>query len=370
MKKNIMIIAFLLLLLIPFRVNAASIGSSSITQITELEIGKEYSISLNIGVNGIQKGDANSLGIWLVTYELEFDDSVIIISDISSNQWNSILYKDGTNYYVLSEVSDDSTSSNKCFDGVLYCSDYNVTIKFYVKDTKMTSTSIRVGDVEMGLLGMLKEGVTYTEDDMTVISGSVNKDMTASIKHTSTSSSSSKPSSIVENSKPTTSIPKKNNGTSSNSNIIKSSNRYLKKLEIKNYKIDFNKLRNEYEIEIDKTINNLDITAATEHAKATYKIIGADDLKSNNYVVKIEVTAENGAKNTYTITAKVKEERIIEELTEEEENITPKKKEFTINKKYVIIGAVIAGTIFLLIIIISIIIHSKDRKLEKALDEL
>ena len=103
--------------------------------------------------------------------------------------------------------------------------------------------------------------------------------------------------------------------------------------------------------------------------KAKYKIIGADDLKKNNYKVLVEVTAENGDKNTYTINVKVEEDKETN-ITTSDDNKDEPKKHFKLEKKHIIIGSIIAGVILILIIIIKFIVNIKDRKLERALDEL
>lgn len=78
-----------------------------------------------------------------------------------------------------------------------------------------------------------------------------------------------------------------------------SNNNKIKKLTIKNYSIDFNSAKNEYYL----TINNdktLSISVELENENAKYEIVGNNNLKHKS-VIKINVTAEDGSKNTYTI---------------------------------------------------------------------
>ena len=82
-----------------------------------------------------------------------------------------------------------------------------------------------------------------------------------------------------------------------------SSNNYLKSLEIKNYKLDFKKDKNNYTLKIDKDVETLEITALTEDEKSNYSITGNEKLK-NKSKIKINVSAENGEINTYIITIK------------------------------------------------------------------
>ena len=82
-----------------------------------------------------------------------------------------------------------------------------------------------------------------------------------------------------------------------------SSNNYLKSLEVKNYKLDFKKDKNNYTLKVDKDLETLEITALTEDEKSNYTIKGNEKLK-NKSKIQIIVTAENGDVNTYTISIK------------------------------------------------------------------
>lgn len=85
----------------------------------------------------------------------------------------------------------------------------------------------------------------------------------------------------------------------------KSSNNYLKELNIAGYPIDFSKTKTSYTINIGKGITKLDITAVAEDEKAKVAISGNNNLSSGTNVIKITVTAENGSKRVYTINATV-----------------------------------------------------------------
>lgn len=150
----------------------------------------------------------------------------------------------------------------------------------------------------------------------------------------------------------------------------KSNNNFIEKLEIKNYSIKFDKYINNYSITIEEDINTLDIDLSLEDSKSTYKIIGADNLKENNYKVSIEVTSESKETNTYIINIKTNEKE------EEKENTNPivntnkenkKDKKITINKDYIIIGIL---SIVLLIIISIIISNRNNRKINKMFNGL
>lgn len=361
-----MIMFLLLILFIPFNVKAASIEYTWITGTNEKTAGEEFSLSFGIKVSGIQKGNWDSLGILAVSYELIFDDTVFTITDISSRIWNSEIYKEDGKYYVVSSISENDPYKNKCVDGISYCADYLVTISFYVLDTEQTSSVIKMGEVGVGLLGMIDSNSTYTEDDIVTITTMSNESQTIKIKKTE-SPKNDVPTSIVSDTKPEINNQEIINKGQESNTIQKSNNKYLKSLQIENHKINFNKTKNNYDITVNKSVNELKLNIELEDSKATYKIIGADNLEKNNHQVLIEVTAENGEKNTYTINVKEKEETIIQE---ENKSQNKKSKKFQLDKKYIIIGSVIGGIILFLIIIIRIIIHRKDRKLERAIDEL
>ena len=243
MKKRIIFMFLFMIVIIPFNVSAASIKDTTISGATSKKIGEEVNVSVAISFDGIEKGNSSSLGIWVVGYELIFDDSVFVVSEISSNsnEWISNLYKSDGKYYVLSEISEGNPFSNKCVDGYLQCADYIVDIKFYIKSTDVTSSTITVGEVE-ALLFPATEQEEYNVDDAILISTISNKNHIVQIQkaETNTIKETTTPKetmTIKEESKP---IEKKEN---SNENA-KSSNRYLSSLEIENYEIDFSKEKN------------------------------------------------------------------------------------------------------------------------------
>ena len=379
MKKNILVIILTLFLFAPIKVmaNEVSIIDPRLSSKNNISPGEELSVSFFLSFSGIQKGDLDSLGVAAVDYELIYDDKVFVVTDITSREWDSILYKDNEQYRILSMIGDEDPAHNKCIDGVLFCADYGVTIKFYTKDTDKETTEIKVGDITVGLLKMIDPNKEYTEEDVVVITGTSDAKLTVSIEKKETTNKEEPPS-IIENTKPNVS-DKIDNITNKDEidNVTdkdeidfsyKSYNNYLKLLKIENYKINFHKYVKDYNITIEPNVNKLNLTVELDDSKANYKIIGADDLKKNNYKVLIEVTAENGNKKTYTINIKVKEET--KDVVILDDNVEKNKKTFKLEKKYIIIGSIIVGIILLLITIIKFIVHIKDRKLEKALDEL
>lgn len=120
------------------------------------------------------------------------------------------------------------------------------------------------------------------------------------------------------NSNPTT--PENNNSSSSNSNnnsnvnanntTTISSNNYLKKLEVVEAPITFNKKKNEYSIIVPNEITRLTIRAEVEDEKSTIGFNGNNDFVVGNNVVTILVTAENGSVKEYKINVERQAENI------------------------------------------------------------
>lgn len=95
----------------------------------------------------------------------------------------------------------------------------------------------------------------------------------------------------------------------------KSSNASLKKLDIENYDIDFNKEKYNYEINIANNITSLNIITEKDHSKASIKVVGNEDFKVGTNFVEIIITAENGSKKTYNIKVIREGNQNLKELT-------------------------------------------------------
>lgn len=87
----------------------------------------------------------------------------------------------------------------------------------------------------------------------------------------------------------------------------KSENNYLAKLSVEGYNIDFSKTKTSYNLNLPAGTTKLSITAKAEDETAKVAISGHTNLKEGKNTIKITVTAENGSKRVYTITAVVAE---------------------------------------------------------------
>lgn len=361
MKRNIVRILLLLFILIPFNVKAIAIKNVDINSVDEAKIGEEVLLNIKINFSEDFGMNTNSLGIWLLNYEIIYDNTALIATDIISDDWQSVLYEDGGKYYIISEANENVSSSNKCSDGILQCSDYEVTVKFFVRNTDKHSTSIGINNVEAILLMVPALGQDYDTNNKSLIEGTGYDVKTVKITRTE-NQVVNEPQNIISNTKPNVNTqPEITKPNVPNESVEKSNNNYLSSLTIENYEIDFEKNKHNYNLTIANDINMLNLKVEVEDPKATYVILGADDLEKNNYKIEIEVTAENGEKSTYTIN--IKKPKVEEEIADEKES-------FHLDKKYIIFGCIGLGIILIIIIIVVIINKISDRKLNKALDEL
>ena len=367
-------IIFLSLFTMLFKVEAysTSISGASIDGVNSITTGKTFYTSFRVKFSDLKKASTDTLGIWLVGYELEYDESVFLIEETSNdgNVWDTIIYKEDGKVYVISEFSNDPFK-NGCVDGVLYCADYLITIKFYVKDTDVTSSTIKMKQISAGAFPVSGDlNASYLTDDMIELEYPNDVSQLINItKSTNTNAEKKEPESIISNSAPKVETPKaptSTTTTTTNKEKEKSNNKYLKSLSIENYEIDFSKETKTYNINIKEDVNKLNITAIPEDSNATVEIKGADNLKDNDYKISIKVKAENGEEDTYYITAKIKENNEKTEIKKEE--VKEKKETFKLNKKTIIFISIGASLVIIGIIIFAIVNHINNKKLDKELD--
>ena len=118
-----------------------------------------------------------------------------------------------------------------------------------------------------------------------------------------------------------------------------SSNNYIRSLEIKNQKIDFDKEVLEYSILVGNKVRSLDLTVVLDDESASYEVLGNENFKTGKNVVTIRVTAEDGSIRDYVIN-----------VTKNAENTksVDKNNNFT---RYVIVGLIvliIAGLVYVI----------------------
>ena len=86
-------------------------------------------------------------------------------------------------------------------------------------------------------------------------------------------------------------------------NPVKSSNNYLKSLTVNNGTLspNFNSRTTSYTVVVEDDLEEITISAEPEDEKATVSGAGTIHLEEGNTTARIEVVAENGSTNTYTI---------------------------------------------------------------------
>lgn len=365
MKKLILYFLLIALFIMPIGASATTIRSATMESRTEVTVGDTLYVSFSIEFNDLKMATLDTEGVYLTGVEFSFDDSVLALMGASSDNFDSTVYYDAESdrYAVISIVKSENDISNRCNDHFLYCSDYIVTLKFYVNNTTNATTTINAYEYIAGVFQVNNEGV-YEVDNIKELSYSKQETKTIKINQTSTTVKDNT-STIVESGQPVITPPKNNNSSSANSSSSsssstetkKSSNTYLKKLEIKDYKIEFNKEKYTYELTIPEDVNTLDLSIETEDSNATYEVIGDKGLKENKNRVKITVTAEDGTKRNYRIN-----------VTKDDSKTKENAKKGVLNKLNLVAYSVAGIIVFIIIICVISSIISK-RKLNKLLKE-
>lgn len=385
MKRKFLIL-LLICLLIPFHVEAIDsvlVTGSNITGVGEAKVGNEIDLSFSINFSGVGDTGDHAFYIAGIEYDIECNQQVLLPTTFTHDAWNTQVAGNSGHYSVYAIYDGNDAFSTQCQDEI-FCNNINTTIRFYVKQTTDVVTMVKLNNIKIWYVDLAKVDENNLEEsiknNMQQYSVSPNtyksilinqteetqlQEPTSQIGTTQTETPSAPP--ITENIQDKV-APKITSTPSPSGNQVaeKSNNNFLSSLQVENYDLSFDKNKNNYEIQISKDINTFNVTASLEDGKATYNIIGADNLKENNYQVKIEVTAENGEKRTYTVLAKV-------EGSDTESTTTTKKKEKKKQKFKIILKKehfIIGGVLIFILLIIFIIIKFKDRKIDKALKNL
>lgn len=139
----------------------------------------------------------------------------------------------------------------------------------------------------------------------------------------------------------------KNNAVTADYFVGKSSNNYLKSLNIEGYDLypKFNKQEDTYTIYVkDDSINNFNVNAEPDNENAKIEGIGNVTVSQEERIINIRVTAENGDLKVYTINV---------------ENESNKSNGVNGNIK---IKTIIIIAIIILIVLLGVIIIKKRKK--------
>ena len=370
MKKYIVYLLISLIIIIPIKTNAVNETWTQVVAKEEASTGETVDVDFSINFEDVANSNVG-YGIYVVAFEIDFDDTVLDIVGIEDNKaWNTNVYQDSETkkYMVVSEHKD--LGAGGCGNGTLHCNKYTMKVSFFVKDTDKTSTNIKIGEFAgITVKNSIKSLAEIQESDVKTITGVGN--MTHTYKITKTEKEIVQPkTSIVEEKKVdiTNEIKKEvpttnnNNGgnttTTGEDNSNKAYDNYLKTLEIEGYKLDFNKHISIYSLSIPQNINELKVTAVPESNKSTVKVIGADNLEENNNKIIIEVTSGNNEVKKYVIN-----------IDKIEEETNKKSTSFEITEEQKKIAIIFASVVLGIGLIIYIIIRIRDRKIEKGLNK-
>lgn len=322
-----------------------------------VNVGDVFYEEFRISFSDFKQTSPDTLGIWMVAYEIDYNDNDFVIDEISSNGniWNSTIIKEDGKTYVISEFSNNS-SPNTCIGNQLYCAEYAVNIKITVKDTNNQTSTIIIKEIEAAAFKVYEdENYEYSLDEAIELGYNYDAVKVLNIKKIKDINPKENKSNDVNYS------PNSEPITQDNASLDTSSNINLKSLEIENNNIDFNPSVKTYNINIDKDINALNVSALADNDNATIEVIGADNLKDNNYKIVINIYLENELKNTYTIYTNFSNKY----------NKQSNKKDkplFKMDKKtwlFVIIGGILIIIIIIVVIVLNFI---SNKKIDKGLD--
>ena len=356
--KKFILLLILVLLLIPTNINAASVKKISISGDSTIKTGQTITQTFNIDIYGASK-NVKGLGIGAIIFNIELDKNVFTMTGKSKVDSFSTDVYDEDDYYIITNTIDETDTLNRCLDGVLYCGNFSISLEFYVNDTNIDSSVIKMSDVNIVFFEVGAE--EYSESDAIIVSSDEVSSKTITINK-GESSQNEAPSSISVGSKEDNNTYSNiTNNSSSNTNNDNNIDTYLSSLEIKGYNIEFDKNKSDYKVFIDKGVNKLEINAKAEKEDSKIDIYGADDLKESDYEVVIIVTSNSGYKRIYNIKAL---ENTSDEVDKSDDKsiINSALNWIKKHKNYLYIGA---GILLFVIIVIIIILKIKNKKEDK-----
>lgn len=358
MKKIIIVALFTFIFIFPFKANAFSIDNVTTKGNSVVKMGDELAITLQATTSGY---DTNE-GIWIVYTNLVYDKTHLVLTDVSAPGYNTTIEYNDKGVSLGSIVIENSGISGMCVEGLLHCGTYTANLKFQIKDvTEPINSMISTSEFGMATL-LITDAREYGIDD------AIERTYVGTASH----SLLLRPNTTTTVDKTPVPVPEKKaqvESTKKPTPVTKSSNNYLKSLEIISHNIDFNKATTAYEISVDNSVTSLDLKPIVEQPSASYIVNGNENLE-NGSIIKIIVTAENGQTKEYQLTIKKEiknSETKNEEQTPKKENDQSKENSEKITRKVLMgIGGIIG--VFVLIGLIFFISNIREnRKLDKLL---
>ena len=175
-----------------------------------------------------------------------------------------------------------------------------ITLTFRAK--QVGSTTVGINNMVVGDVKAISHSANVSVKNITIVDEKKEDNSNDNNDNNDKKDTSSNKGNNSGSKKNNSSNSNKNNSNSNTSN--KSSDNLLDSLTINNAKMSptFSKDVTSYSITIPKDVNKLDLDYKLSDSKASVKVVGNDNLKSNkNNVVEIIVTAEDGSTKTYTL---------------------------------------------------------------------
>ena len=304
MKKNSLIIVFILLVLLPLKVSAIS------------QYGDVY---FGSNINSCTKLQDNSLGITGVGYFSQcmqatcsgksynvskYDDSKKVVCRNGNNNPYSEVTKDGCGkgYGNFYSKSCSNGTINYCTKITKYdCNKKSDGTPFEVTTKKTSSItvstklkSLTISNYELDFKSNVY-GYSLTIDD------NVNElDIKAEAEDSNAKVEINGNTNLVNGSKIVISVTVNNKKSEYVLNIVKNASTKLKSLIVTNYQLDFKSDVYSYSLIINDNVNELDIKAEPEDSNSKVEINGNTNLV-NGSVISIVVSDNNGNSNEYKI---------------------------------------------------------------------
>ena len=166
--KKIYILIITLILLFPISTKAVEIKEVNIIGKEQITIGESFTESILITFSDLEQTYNQSDGLLYIKYELSYDPEVFSIISYESPDWDTIFYQEDDKYYVLSIVNNENKLKNNCPTSFLYCGNYQNTIEFYSKTTTLSTSDIKISNLEIALLDISVSRQVPTLEDIDV----------------------------------------------------------------------------------------------------------------------------------------------------------------------------------------------------------
>lgn len=328
--------------------------------------GEYFTVEISGTYSGLNQNEFGVQGIFMATSAFDYDEDVLVLTEATADHYESFFAKEDGLSYIVS-VADDSLN-NKCADKFLDCTPYTAKLKFFVRDTDESETTIDVGGLGFGVFTVNDSG-EYNFEDMDIVESEDEKSLKLKIEQSSDEFDT--PESVTFDSSPDIDKSTFEKAIENNHNIVKDGSstdndkaksdedseeddKFLKNITIKNHKINFKDNKYTYELVLGDEVNKLDVKATPYNSNALIKIVGADNLKLYSDIVKVRVELPNSEKMTYVINIK-------------RESLSSAESKSIIHKLNFVVYCVLGVVAFILIIVF--INNRRDkRKLKKLLD--